>query len=366
MDGGNVALTEAGDTLEGPIFELLDRLLEHAPKLEVSDSDRIVIFSDLHMGDGGKGDDFRRNAAFFRTLLERCYLPQGYTLVLNGDVEELQKFSLHQVVSRWGELYELFGAFGREGRLYKIAGNHDESLIWDEPHRVVSSTLPALRLIHRGDTILVFHGHQASYLMNYFQKVLVFLLRYLAHPLGFHSYSISRNSRRQYRVERRVYRFSASRKIVSIIGHTHRPLFESLSRVDNLRFRIERLCRRYPQAPPQEQERLARRIRRSKEQVERWYRSNPREAQLSSLYNSRLAVPCVFNSGCTIGKHGITGIEIADGRIALVHWFDGSRSRRPPAARAVRSQRLGDSRYYKVVLNRDSLSYVFTRIRLLA
>jgi hypothetical protein len=47
-----------------------------------------------------------------------------------------------------------------------------------------------------------------------------------------------------------VYGFSSRRKIVSIIGHIHRPLFESLSKIDTLKYRIEQLCRHYPLASP--------------------------------------------------------------------------------------------------------------------
>jgi hypothetical protein len=97
-------------------------------------------------------------------------------------------------------------------------------------------------------------------------------------------------------------------------------------------------------------------------------------------------VPCLFNSGCAVGKRGFTALEIEDERIALVHWFDRRRSdrhlRRAPGPTGVfgvsdvgleetpdRSplppEQLGDSDFFRLVLNRDSLDYIFTRIRLL-
>jgi len=114
----------------------------------------------------------------------------------------------------------------------------------------------------------------------------------------------------------------------------------------------------------------------------------------SSLYAEHLPVPCLFNSGCAIGKRGLTAIEIEDGHIALVHWFDTrrdgrptggrrggvrrarerqpARGRRPRRSRALvppeaeSTRRLGDTPYYRSVLKRDRLDYVFSRIRLLA
>jgi len=44
-------------------------------------------------------------------VLEQHYLAQGYTLILNGDIEELLRFSLGEIGARWPDLYALFGRF---------------------------------------------------------------------------------------------------------------------------------------------------------------------------------------------------------------------------------------------------------------
>ena len=80
----------------------------------------------------------------------------------------------------------------------------------------------------------------------------------------------------------------------------------------------------------------------------------------------KMVQPCLFNSGCAVGKRGVTAIEIADGEIALVHWFDRTRGERHMSEDGRPAQRLGVADYYRAVLKQDRLQYVFTRIRLLA
>jgi hypothetical protein len=86
----------------------------------------------------------------------------------------------------------------------------------------------------------------------------------------------------------------------------------------------------------------------------------------SSLYNAQICIPCLFNSGCAIGKRGVTAIEIEEGKIALVHWFDSTRGEHHLVQEAGSAQRLGATPYYRAVLKQDRLEYIFSRINLLA
>jgi UDP-2,3-diacylglucosamine pyrophosphatase LpxH len=101
----------------------LQSLLDSTPKVPLSSRDRLVIFSDLHLGDGGPQDDFLPDTDLFFTVLREHYLSAGYALVLNGDIEEPQRFSLGSIRWRWTALYELFDDFSRETALYKTRGN---------------------------------------------------------------------------------------------------------------------------------------------------------------------------------------------------------------------------------------------------
>jgi predicted phosphodiesterase len=374
------------DPVSQPIHESLRRLFGEVPRRELGGAERILIASDLHLGNGGGRDDFRRNAPLFEAALRDYYLPRGYLLVLNGDIEELQRFTLPQVRRAWSPIFELFAEFRRGPGLYKIYGNHDYELSLRGDAFPAEELLEGLCLSHQDQCLFVFHGHQASLFQERFMSLSGLALRYIATPLGFRSYSTSQDSRRKFRVERRVYTFSSVRKLVSLIGHTHRPLFESVSKIDSLRFRIEQLCRLYAADGQDDKDALEEEIRRSKAEVESLYEIKREIPHTPSLYNSRFLVPCLFNSGCAVGKRGFTALEIEDERIALVHWFDRRRSdrhlRRAPGPTGVfgvsdvgleetpdRSplppEQLGDSDFFRLVLNRDSLDYIFTRIRLL-
>jgi predicted phosphodiesterase len=279
-------MTETRDRSEnpGPVQDGLQAILDGAPTVRIGRNDRLVISSDLHLGDGGRRDDFRPNADLYRTVLRDHYLRRGFTLILNGDIEELLRFTLKAVRERWAELFELFAEFAGGAGLYKIFGNHDLELsLLDDPFPA-DRLLEGLRLSYQGQTLLVFHGHQASPLAEKLHALTGIVLRYLANPLGIGNYTASRSSRKRFRVERRVYAFAIREKIISIIGHTHRPLFESLSKVDFLKFRIEGLCREYPQADAARREQLAGEIRLAREELESLYGKKNVDADRGSLY----------------------------------------------------------------------------------
>lgn len=348
----------------------LQNLYEQARVIPLSDRDRWVVFSDLHVGNRTRRDDFLHNSAMFMRVLEDYYLAGGYSLLLNGDVEELHRFWLRQILDAWGDLYGLLRQFAGRRKLVKTLGNHDILLALEDGYPLRDTLAEAARLAYGQDTLFLFHGHQASRLHGRLNVVSGFLLRYLAKPLGFHPRSVDRESEHRYRVERLVYDFSQSQRIASLIGHTHRPLFESLSKQDALQFRIEELCRVYPAAPGPRKARLSEEIRRAKEELERLYAKDgqgaARELSRRSIYNTHLLVPCLFNSGTVIGKRGMTAVEIASGRIALVYWFDAARSRRYLESGEHEPRRLEGTDYHRVVLEEDRLKTIFTRIRLLA
>jgi metallophosphoesterase superfamily enzyme len=146
----------------GTIDRSLDRVLQEAPAVPVNDSSRWVIFSDLHLGNGGPKDDFKRNAPLFLRILDSYYLKKGFGLILNGDIEELQRFSLKKIVDRWMDVFALFRRFQAGPGLIKIAGNHDIELLSKTDLGMDIPVQEAVRLEYGRDSLLVFHGHQAQ------------------------------------------------------------------------------------------------------------------------------------------------------------------------------------------------------------
>jgi UDP-2,3-diacylglucosamine pyrophosphatase LpxH len=350
------------------INRVLELLLRKAPAISLDDSSRVVVFSDLHIGDGGRNDDFMHNAHLFETLLERYYLKRSFSLVLNGDIEELMKFPCSSITNAWAGLYELFLRFRQSGFFWKIYGNHDLGLIDEKDYPLSPWLVESLALRYGNDTILLFHGHQASpFLKTPFSIIgrpLFYFLRYIARPAGIRNYSVSYKSRKRYAIEKAVYEFSNRAGIISIIGHTHRPLFESLSKVDYLNYRIEELCRCYSSADCDRRLEIEEEIGHLKDELDSCYRKGFRKSIRSGRYGN-ITIPSIFNSGCAIGKRGITAIEIEGGQIKLVYWHNGKASASIPHDRR-ELEELGSSGYSRVVLNEDRLDYVFSRIRLLA
>ena len=354
--------------LENGINIRLNELYESVDEHELSSRVPIVIFSDLHLGNGKKNDDFLKNSDLFTKALKEHYLPGNYRLVLNGDIEELQKFRPEDVFSAWKGLYTVFDEFEKRKALIKLVGNHDYRALTDEngsEYRKHSGI--RLRIPGHENSIFIFHGHQASLYYRHFNALNTFLLRYIVNPVGIRNFSKKLKHRKKIRIERRVYNFSYQRRIISIIGHTHRPLFESLSKADALRFSIEKSLRRYRKAGKDRRPAIAEKISRLKQQYDKYSGQESRNEPASLLYSSGIPVPCLFNTGCAIGKRGITCIEIASGKISLVHWFDTRVSRRFMSRGRDRSEELSSSpSIRRVVLKEDRLDYILDSINLLA
>jgi UDP-2,3-diacylglucosamine pyrophosphatase LpxH len=345
-------------------IENLTRLYRSTPAMPLRDDRPIVIFSDLHLGNGTRTDDFRNNSELFSRVLKQYYYDNDFTLVLNGDIEELQRFRLADILRRWADVYELFGAFEEDDRLFRLVGNHDMDLMSRADHPF--AIREALRFSYHDNPIFIFHGHQTSTRFERFNKLVGFGLRYFANPLKIKNYSVAHDSVKRFRTEERVYEFASAKKVLSIIGHTHRPLFESMSKVDSIKFEIERLCRKYPKASRKKQLKIERSIGTYRSELEQINSDDDPTASVASLYNANLVVPCMFNSGTVIGKRGMTCLEIADGRIALVHWFDDTRSDKYLRYANYDTEPLRGTDYHRVEIKRDTLDYVFARIKLLA
>jgi len=334
-----------------------------SPELSLDEHQRVVVMGDFHMGDGSGRDALRHNGGLLAAVLERYYLERGSVLVLNGDIEELQKFALERVRSAWPDLYGIFDRFAAGPGLFKIVGNHDEALL-DEPDRRYH-LLEGLSLRWGDRLMYVFHGHQASDWYVEHNALAGALVRYLVGTLRIPSPSVSKDSRRKFGIERKIYDFSRACRIVSIIGHTHRPLFESLSKYDWLRFEIERLCAEYAPSGEASRREIAERIAVYRDEFQRLRRRDRRRSRSLSLYGNDILLPCLFNSGSAVGRKGITAIEIEDGRIQLAYWFEEGRERRYLAGEAARSKGLPGTSYRRAVLGSARIDHLLARIDLL-
>ncbi len=345
-------------------YENLQRLFDATEPQPLDPERRYVIFSDLHMGNGGRADDFAHNSALFNAALSGYYLPREYELILNGDVEELAKFHLPAILRRWSDTYHLFDCFQERGALHRLVGNHDLKLM--ENHDERFNIREAIRFTYKNNTLFIFHGHQSSLFYSKNIRWIDMVLRYVANPLRIRSYTISHDSQQRFAMERRIYDFASSKKILSIVAHTHRPLFESMNKSDSIKFEIETLCRSYSDVEIERQQEIEQRIAVLKADLTALIEDPEHEEQEESLYNANLLVPCIFNSGCVLGKHGMTCLEIENGEMRLVYWFDSRRSKKYLRYRRFGTDQIEGQPFHRVVLKRDTLDYIFSRIRLLA
>lgn len=347
------------------VYQNLDKLFEEAPSFELNSQSKWVIFSDLHMGDGGSTDDFKANSDLFIAALDQHYYQKDFDLILNGDVEELQRFSMKKIRKRWGEVYDVFDKFAKDRRLLKTIGNHDLEITTMEDYPFDYKHLDAFKLHHKDNDLFVFHGHQASKKFQKHNQIIGLTLKYLANPLGIKNYSVAHDSRKQYNIEKRAYGYSAFNKIASVIGHTHRPLFESLHKVERLKYKIEQLCRELAQKNSRDKS-LEASIKANKKDLKKYYKKNEDTNFQNYVYNTIFHIPCLFNSGCVIGKRGMTCLEIEEEKIRLVHWFDKKISKKYLQKSGYEPEELDGTDYYRMVLNEESLDYIFTRIKFLS
>jgi UDP-2,3-diacylglucosamine pyrophosphatase LpxH len=350
---------------EDLVFESLQKLYYSSERVQINTDSRLVIFSDLHMGDGSSSDDFLNNSELFKTAIQQYYAKKKYALVLNGDVEELQKFDLDEVEQVWESVYKILDQFAARGELYKTIGNHDLKLyVLEKPFRNYK-LFNSIRFQFGENDLFLFHGHQASKRYQRHNRLIGFTLKYFANPLGIRNYSVAHSSKKQYKIERRVYDFSTQMKVASIIGHTHRPLFESLNKVERIKFKIEELCREYVKSKGKRTEILKESLSTLKSELQQQPTSEF-ERFSNYIYNQTFHIPCLFNSGCVIGKRGMTCLEIENGHISLVHWFNKKIDRKYLNNNGYEAQQLGDSDFYRMVINREDLDYIFARIKYLS
>ena len=340
-------------------------MLEQSKRELLGNESKIIFLSDLHMGDRSSRDDFRHNADMVVDALYSRYLAGGWKLVLNGDVEELHKFKPRAIRVAYDELYGVFRNFDSGGRLVKIVGNHDLAMLLCDDHEFKLEH--SLRLDRPDGSILAFHGHQSSKLFMKYNYLSDFIVRYVADPLKIKNADIPMTSKRRYKAERRIYRASKEMGIISIVGHTHRPLFESFSKYDTLRWNIETMLRRYSSESVEAKEKTAALIAVFSAEFKQLSKKERKSKVSRSLYErEELLVPCMFNSGCATGRSGFTAMEINGDEISLVYWTKAGSAKPYMEREALSRETLAGTAWTRYTVASDSLEYVMARSKLLS
>lgn len=324
-------------------FKALDRALQDACRVEGFriEKDRFVVFSDVHKGDGESGsDDFLHNSNLYRYVLQ-YYFDHFYALILNGDCEDCWETDPQDIVRAYRRTaFAAERQFNAENRYFRTVGNHDDD--WKDPAKVDRYLGPVLGPVRvwpsvlLGDRILVLHGHQGDRYDGGAVQRSRWIVHFIWAPLqrrgltdflwpvlrlfGFvDTGRAAQNNFIRRERDRLLYEWAKARRMLVIAGHTHRGMFRSFSKIDQIRA-VRTALKRKAGTAVTPKERLL--ISLSIDYLDRVIHDSREELKRDKTQN-RLAddpVPCYFNDGCCVHTNGITGIEIDRGEIRLVKW----------------------------------------------
>lgn len=282
---------------------------------------RYIIFSDHHKGARNGADDFTTCEPNYLAALD-YYNTNDFSLVCLGDSEELWENSLARVKEHNIKTFEAEKKFVARNAFVKIIGNHDLywgndpfawwqlKKIYGEEVKIYEGLILAASIGDQSLHIFCTHGHQGDAQSdgNWFSK---FFVARIWGPLQ--SYLRINPNTPAYNTEKKtlhneiMYDWSSQQTgTLFITGHTHQPVFESLTH-------IERLYRKLQTAQSQKDAAVIMQLEAEIRKIEK---------QFTAVAIDYLTMkPTYFNSGCCCFSDGdITGIEIADACMRLVKW----------------------------------------------
>ena len=263
----------------------LSRAYANAKLVPFDDSSKFILFSDCHRGDNSFADDFANNRNIYFHALKHYYT-EGFEYCELGDGDELwENLNFQSIFDAHKNVFLLLREFHLLGRLHMIWGNHD--MVYKNPDYVKQNLSTyfdpiegcdkalfqdlkyeeAIVLKHKktNQELFLTHGHQADWWNYTFWRWGRFLVRVLWKPLQVWGIadptSPAKNYKELIKIERRIKKWIVQNKLlITIVGHTHRP--------------------RFPEPGD---------------------------------------IP-FFNDGSCVHPRSITGIEIENGKIALIKW----------------------------------------------
>jgi predicted phosphodiesterase len=274
--------------------------------LQFGPEDKFIFFSDCHRGDNSWKDDYAPNRHLHMHALS-FYLQKGFTYIELGDGDELFEISDFAAIAyAHRDVFYLMREFycdpppadapaeaqyspKEQSRLHIIYGNHD--IQRRSPKRVEADyekfhieykereddMFPGIKFHeslmlqygHQGirKNIFLVHGHQGDWFNDYLWRLALVVVRFVWGPLqqtvGWRDPTMPAKpyNNDKWGVQQRIKDWLAKEKKMLICGHTHQSYFAS------------------PLEPAH-----------------------------------------YFNTGSCVHPRAVTGIEIEDGKIALIKW----------------------------------------------
>ncbi len=282
---------------------------------------RFIVLSDQHKGAKNGSDDFMICEPNYMTALQ-YYYEKDFHFISLGDEEELWENTVWPVKAKNKESIALQKKFLLKQHYTKVYGNHDTfwcndpfagmhlKSMYDETVKIYEGVVLQLQDGDKQLDIFLTHGHQGDGQSdsNWFSawfvgRVWAPLQSYLNLNPNIPS-AID-----ELKTAHNLFMYQWSEKDdnpVLITGHTHQPVFGSLTH-------LERLYRNFESAKTNNDEAAIEKL-----QKEIHFKQNEYDYVVGNYSKMK---PYYFNSGCCCFVDGdITGIEIADGKIRLIKW----------------------------------------------
>ncbi len=284
------------------------------------EKDKFIILSDQHKGARDGMDIFAKANKNYLAALDHYHKNEFFYINL-GDSEELWENLLVTVKRHNKPTFEKEKLFLHRKAFIKIFGNHDlywandplapVSLmqIYGERIKIYEGVVLQAEINDKILNIYMTHGHQGDLQSdgNWFSKWFV------SDVWGpFQSYlrinpnTPSTNDDLKTAHNKMMYEWSSKRKNTLLItGHTHQPVFKSLTHIELLYDQLEKATSAGD--------------KNAKAEIEK--QIGRREKKGDKMPNFTGYLDTYFNSGCCCFDDGdITGIEIANGFIRLIKW----------------------------------------------
>jgi len=282
----------------------------------------IIIFSDHHKGARDGSDDFRLAEKNYLAALD-YYNEQKFFYVNLGDGEELWENTIMSVMKFNKAPFAKEKLFADRNAYCKIIGNHD--LFWkNDPLtaqryikkmygrelKIFEGIVLRVQLKTKYVDVFCTHGHQGDAQSdgNAFSK---WFISYIWGPLQsfleINTNTPSTNDSLKSLHNIMMYNWVYEQPYcILITGHTHQPVFKSLTHLERLYLALEEAREKNDRAT----------VNRIEAEIPR--RKREYNFVSSDFKNMN---PSYFNSGCCCFDDGtITGIELDKGFIRLIKW----------------------------------------------
>lgn len=283
--------------------------------------DRLIIFSDQHKGAKDGSDDFRKAEPTYCDALQ-YYHQQQFHLISLGDCEELWENLMWPVMLRNKPSIEAEKLFVEKDQFTKVYGNHD--LFWhNDPFaafflksmygksiKVYEGVVLQTSFEGKSTNLFLTHGHQgdghsdgnpfSAWFVSRLWAPLQLFLDINPNTPSYHQEMKTTHNRFMYEWSKQPDH------PVLITGHTHQPVFASLTHLERL-YKLLILAEKANNTTE---------IQQLKKEIS--FRKNEYDYVSSNYLDLK---PFYFNTGCCCYADGdITGIELADGTIRLIKW----------------------------------------------